>query len=379
MVGWRAPLKLIDLGRTDISPNGLHVPLYVRISMLYLLVVPTFYGIVIMQNDMRDYIRDLVPLIYMFIPLLLIGRFKSDPEKWLKVFIVGLCIVGALFSLRFFIESDSGLTAIGNQYITSSNRDDLMQDVAVLYFLSFSSCFGLWLVLRGRKVLGLSVLGVATIPWAVMFASVLRAPVGLTTIAVMATFSRWLVSKEKHKGTNIIIFLLVLSFLAYYGQSIFEIVNKAVQLLLLKQQEYGLNARNVEAAAVIDNIDSIPTLLFGEGWGGLIANPIGGGAKWRFVHNFLMYSLFKVGLIGAIAIFFYFFWFLRLALKVNYKNNLYFLVAVAMVCPLSISMMLEASYKSLSFGLVLSFFPLLAMLSKKRNTFPLNNKVAIAK
>lgn len=363
IAGLHRVAQLVDIGRGDPLPYGWGVPLYVRVAALYLFLVPTIYGLLIVRNDPGDFVRDFIPFVYMLIPLLFIGRYRMDPQRWLLVVIAGLCIVGVGFSIRFFQGADASLLDIGSRLIFSDNRDNTMQDSASLFFLSFSSCLGLWLLLSGRRLLGCVVLAVAVLPWAVMLASVMRAPVVITTLAMALTFARWLSMNGKRGKFGLVFLLFILASGLVLAQPLIDSLGKAIDLLLMKQQEYGLNGRDMEASAVVDNIDTIAVLLFGEGWGGLIANPIGGGAHWRFVHNMEFYFLFKVGLCGVVAVVAFFYWLARMVLKISFRNDLLFLVIVSMLCPLAVAMMLEATYKSLSFGLVLSLLPLMVMVS----------------
>ncbi|RME60808.1 hypothetical protein D6779_01435 [Candidatus Parcubacteria bacterium] len=129
------------------------------------------------------------------------------------------------------------------------------------------------------------------------------------------------------------------------------------RMIAAKNEVSGvLNARDQEALAVLSNIDSVPRLLFGEGWGGLIANPVAGGAKLRYVHNLFFFYLFKCGIVGLAALTIYLFWCFWSLLhirKLFHMNHFVFLALLATMAPLVVAGWLEPMYKALSFGLVL--------------------------
>jgi len=363
-VGVRRPIHIFDLRKNDNNANGVSVPLYVRIGFLYLLFIPTFHGLIVMQNDFGNWVRDIIPLMYMFLPILLLSLVRKEPEKWLIVLVVSLCTVGFLFSWRVvldpsFIVNSSGMFSVNHE---ESNQDHLMQDVSVNFGLTFLMCMALWYVLKREYLKGVTLFLVAFVFLLVVVASVLRAPLGLLLVVLISLiFSQ--VKKKKVLLTLVVMVLLIAPFILMYIQEITLFINQVLSAMFLKQEIYGINSRDLEVMAVINNAGkNITLLLFGEGWGGLLSNPIGGGSSWRFVHNMFMYFVFKVGIVGSVAFAFYFFWLFKLYICSFRSSSLVLLLSLSLISPLLIAMILEASYKSLSFGLVLLLIPLMSMV-----------------
>jgi len=359
LVGIKAPVTVFDLARNDKGAHNVHIPLYVRMSFLYLLTVPTVYGVVYMQNDIGNWVRDFIPFIYMFLPVLLVRQVSLQPERWLKILLISLCVIGFFFSIRFFIETGFDLSGIGKRLLIADNRDNTMQDPASQFYLGFSTCLGVWLLLKSRKLLGALVLSAALIPWAVMFASIMRGPVVLTAMSILIMLLYWLQARGS-KRVAIIPLLLLFVIVGIYGQELLMIVGNGLDLLLQKQENHGLSSRDQEVTAVFSQMNTIPTLLFGMGWGGLVDSPFGG--QYRFVHNMLLYFIFKVGLLGLFFFLLYFFWLGNLALGLFRKGVVFFIILVSLLPPLVVAMVLEPMFKSLSFGLVLLLIPLMSMV-----------------
>lgn len=363
LVGIKNPVQLFDISR-NYKSNTVEVPIYVRLSFIYLLTVPSVYGVVWMQNDIGNWVRDFIPLIYAFIPVLMIHIVRSHPEKWLRVIIFSLCVIGFLFCVRFFMGAGVDISTIGSRLIISDNRDNTMQDPATQFFLAFSTCVGFYLLLKGKKSQGVSFILISFLPWAVMFASVMRAPVVLTGLSLIILLFCWLlIDGNKRKAFfPAVVFVVAI---AVYGKEIVSVLEGAINLLLLKQAEHGLSSRDLEVKVVISQINTIETLLFGMGWGGLIDSPFGG--QYRFVHNMIIYFVFKVGLIGTLAFAIYFTWLLGLLFNAFRKNSVLVLLMVSLIPPLFIAMVLEPMFKSLSFGIVLLIIPLFLMIKEDLN------------
>lgn len=363
-VGVQRPLLIFDLSQRDKVVMDVSVPLYVRISFLYLLIVPTISGVAINQNEIGNWVRDIIPLIYMFLPVLLLSLVRKHPEKWLFVVLMSLSLVGILFSLRVILDPSFVVSATGAFRVdhTESNPDHLMQDTTVNFVLAFFLCLSLWFLLKQKWFMAFTFLSIAFVPLIVVLASVLRAPVGLSLLSVLLTLFYFMKSQNKRVRVLYIAGTVILFVVTFYGKDIFDFFDLFIQMLVLKQEIHGISSRDLEAMAVLNaTFSSVGDLLFGQGLGGTIANPIGQGAQWRFVHNMVMYFLFKFGIVGLLACLAYFYWLLRLYIK-SMKGNFLTVLVISLVPALLISSVLEASYKSLSFGLVLLLLPLMAMV-----------------
>ena len=359
LVGWQGLASLAGL-RDAFADR--FVPGYVRLSAAYLLVVPSIHGLFFMDNSLADFVRDFVPMIYMLLPLLILHKIGARPELWLSVTVVGLCMIGFLFAVRFFLDIGGGIVEIGSRPLVGTNRDNPMQYPAMLFFLSFTTCAGVYMSLKGKRfLLGLVLLLVSVVPWTVMIASVMRAPIALTLIAVVLV-ALWPVRGGRITPQSLLFVMAGgVAVVAFSPGLIVEGVLGGMDLLVKKTTEHGLNARDIEAMAVLSNIDSVPVLLFGEGLGGLISNPIGDGGGWRFVHNYFLYFLFKTGIVGLMALFAYLFWMARIVWRSDWRDEKNFLILVSMLSPVGVAMLLEPSFKSMSFGFLLFLVPLLGV------------------
>ncbi|MEQ1625623.1 MAG: hypothetical protein ABL870_13065 [Sediminibacterium sp.] len=88
------PMRLMQL-ISNFGASDPEIPTYVMISMMYLFFVPSITGGIINSNDIVDFIRDVIPLMYLFIPVFLIHKFISSPTKWLTIFLLAICFIGA--------------------------------------------------------------------------------------------------------------------------------------------------------------------------------------------------------------------------------------------------------------------------------------------
>ncbi len=120
----------------------------------------------------------------------------------------------------------------------------------------------------------------------------------------------------------------------------------------------SINMRWAEASAVIHEISaSLPTMIFGKGWGATIASPAVGGVTVNFTHCLLTTYWLKTGLVGLFLALLYLFHIGVLLMRLLKVNPV---MAVALGGPLAIDVLLYASFKSLDFGLVLLLVPLWA-------------------
>lgn len=367
LVGFRRVIwvfSLADMGEKN--KYGTQVPIYVVLSLIYLLLIPTINGLLFTGNSISDYIRDVIPLLYFFLPVLLLHRMVQFPERWLFFTVSGLCIVGVLFAIRHFTESGSSISDVGQTFIFGTSAY-FAQDPAVQFAGAFLVCFGIVSLMESHYLRAAFCLMLAIFPWAAMFGIIARAPTILVVFSIILTIAYYFLNSRKR--IRAVLLLLAFSILIFglFHENISRLLEGVIQLLMEKQAKHGLSSRDLEMKAVLDNVDGIRVLLFGEGWGGLMANPTGNGAKFRFVHNMFGYFFMKSGLFGMLALFFYIFWYVKMLTGILRKqiSPLYFSMLAAMIVPMVINMMLEAGYKTLSFGLLLLLIPLLQRVCMK--------------
>ena len=134
------------------------VPNIVKFSFFYLIFLPSLYGLVFFENSIKNWIRDIIPLLYLFLPLLVIKKINFASRSLFLYSILLLCLVGASFSIRFFFDSVGSLSNLGTSQIIALNKDNIALDPATQFFLSFTSCFSVWLLMRGKIFYGIIIL-----------------------------------------------------------------------------------------------------------------------------------------------------------------------------------------------------------------------------
>ncbi len=340
-----------------------YIPSIVRLVFLYFLIAPTVVGIIVNGNEFHDFIRDLIPLFYFFLPLFLFSYMEKQPFSYAMWLMRCLFLVGIGFILQFYLDPTVSFANIGTQQMTGLNRDNPFQDPAAVFACALAGGLVVHRVMNGQWLRAIPVMVAFIVCMAVYLATISRAPIGLTLFVMILVFF-YDAMGSRRKALKFIISGALIIFGTYWVISS-GWADTVWQLISFKTRTAGvLNGRDQEAMAVLKNITSVPVLLFGEGWGGLIANPVVGGMKLRFVHNMFFYFLFKTGLIGLILMFIYLAWCLRVffAWRIIARMDVILNIALfASVAPMVVGGLLEASFKTLSFGLLLSWFVALKM------------------
>ncbi|UEM05626.1 hypothetical protein JL101_009375 [Skermanella rosea] len=315
-------------------------------AFLYLLWVPLL-GAAFAGAAPEDVFRDIVPLGFLFLPVLLA---PAGPLAG-RLLPVGLAGVGLLFALRWWWPA----VDIGSVGRTVMAEGDLylLNSPAVLFT-------AVWLPLEGvarlfrRPRPGWAVLAVAgsallaaagAVAAAALAGAVHRAAV---LIAVATVVSRILVL-----GRRVPLVLAAVALAAGGVAAVLQdtILGTAAQIAW-KTETYGLNERASEAAIVAGHIGSSPaSLVFGAGWGALVRNPAVGEMWVSYTHSFATYMLLKTGIAGALA---------ALAYLLSLVPPLVALMkreptlAFGLLPPLAIGLFAHTSFKYLCFGLILS-------------------------
>ena len=342
------------------------IPPIVKLSFLYLIFIPSFCGLIIMDNSLKNWLRDFIPLLYLFLPMLLIQKINNIPKTLFLTTILSLCIIGILFSFRFYSGATGGLSEIGTWQIIGTNRDNIMADPGPQFLLSFTSCYSIWLLLRGRIIYGVIILFISFIPWSVTFASINRGPALFTFISmIILIFYSFL--KNKDQKISLLILILIPLFVINYNLEFFKIINDSIDLLILKNTTYGFNTRDVELEIVLNSLDTnMFHFFFGHGWGSLIEIP--NFAILRNLHNIFLYFIYKTGILGFLAAVVYFIWIIRFIFLIGFQNKFLSIVLISLISPLLNASLLQPMYKSLTFGILILLIPVMYNL-RKNNKF----------
>jgi hypothetical protein len=344
------------------DPKFILLPGLVKLSFLYLLFVPTFNGILIEDVSIKNWLRDIIPLLYLFIPILLIQKINVIPKSLFLATIFSLCIIGILFSFRFYIGATGGISDIGKFQVITNNKDNIMSDPGPQFLLSFASCFSIWLLLRGRIIYGAIIFFISTIPWSITFAVISRGPAFFTFISVIIIIFYWLLTSKDRKNGFFLLILTPLLLITYAQESI-EIIKDSLDLLILKNEVSGFNTRDLEVDVVLISLNkSVASFFFGHGWGSLIEIP----NYWtlRNLHNIFLFYIYKTGILGLFSILVYFVWILRFIFLIGFQNKFLTIVMISLINPLLYTSLLQPMYKSLTFGILILLIPLMYKLRK---------------
>jgi len=327
------------------------------LCFVWLLWVPLLRGVGV-DWAVKDILRDVVPLGFLFLPLFL-GESERRQDAsgcaGLVVPLLCLALAGALFSLRWWQDIGWMTEAIGQESVTAGYRH-LLTSPAVLFgavFFTMMVLTGLTgsdqLAFRPRFVRRIGIAGGASIGavlcWGALAATVHRfalAAGGLAVVGLMVIAAR----RAPARLLAILVFGLCLWLV--FAIPIVGVLSQIV----LKSQAVGSNQRVAELSAVAESLQQDwSNLLFGLGWGALLDNPALGGQTVSFTHNLVGYMLLKSGLLGCGAVILYLTVLLAGPLCRLLANNLSLLL-VLLPCLIS-GLFLHTGFKSLTFGVLL--------------------------
>ncbi|AWK86965.1 hypothetical protein [Azospirillum thermophilum] len=344
-VGWRRPLAVFS-GQALRSPG---LPAWEAAAILafsWLLWVPTLRGAA-QGRDLGEMARDLVPLVYLFLPLLLVPPLRRTGPWGLRLLCGGLALAGLLFALRWWDKARWGFGAVGTRVMEEGGAY-LLNAPAVLFAAVALPLAGLGLWRRGGlwRWLPAPACAVGGLLCATALAgTVHRTAVGLAAASAVAAVLWW---ARRTPRAALLLLVPLLAVAAAYG----EPLAGAVALALEKTRLTGGNARWEEAAAVLEQAGRTPgSLLFGEGWGGLIANPAVGGWRVSYTHLLASYALFKAGLTGLLAVAAYLLALLPAVPRLLRTDPP---LAWALLPPLVMALGLHTSFKYLDTGVLLT-------------------------
>lgn len=313
----------------------------IRLGFWFLVLLPTitmtFYG-----WDLRDFVRDIIPLVYMFLPLLILPNIQKS--KYILNLPLIFSSVGLILSIRFFIETQATPLDVGVGVLWD-NKKYFSYDPSVLFA-------AIWFFIRGGEIFSKNIKNYALstvyfissfICMSALAAVVQRAPLALFTLACVFYFIKSNI--PKFYKLLIIFLLCIISF--YYLSDLFLNV---FDLFYEKQILHGLNNKDSEFSAVFDVMSSgFGVSLFGVGWGGVFYNPAY-GMTMSNTHSIVSYVLVKTGLLGMVVFSIYGVRVIRdvfAVLKYDIGTTL------ASSSALIIGLLFQPTYKTLSYGVIL--------------------------
>lgn len=332
--------------------RGLYIPVSASLSFVWMLIIPTITGVLVRGNDIGDCIRDIIPLFYLMLPVLLYEEIKKNPYGWKVVIQWGLSFVGIVYVIRFFLTNP-----LDEIFKTSffGDMNYFQQDPAVIFAATFLIISGINLFFSRSLVRASLLLLSGFFVYSSMLAGTMRGQIGLVLatliIVVLSRIWRFPFSLNTWIPVTVFVFCIILS------NSITDVTSWTLDSITRKTETTGLtNNRILEIEEVLDHVLSNWDLfLFGDGWGAKLYTSTNAG-EVRFTHDLISYLIWKTGVLGMI---FYvgtsvlFMRHLFFILQVSFSNTNMLPLFWGSVNALIVYGMIEPGFKMLTFGFVL--------------------------
>lgn len=313
-----------------------------QVLLIYGLTIPLCLGVAY-GNEARVVLRDIVPFLFLFLPLFLLPVLRARPYYFRSI-VCAVIVIGMMFSLRSLV-----MRFIGDCPIWCGGELLYLENMPTVLFTCLLLIGGaIHILMKGitarNVIISYGLLALSLLPLAAMALTLQRASLGAVVLYALIICGYFMARAPARATAAMLmgagaILLVGLSFSALFDP------------LLVKTQKVGLNMRPQEFFAVWDIIRADPvTFLFGIGWGGQFNSPAVGGLRVNFTHNFFSTILLKTGVLGIIFCIAYVLGLLERLFRVILRHPVF---GLALSAPILIDLSLYASFKSLDFGLVL--------------------------
>nr|WP_207457989.1 hypothetical protein [Azospirillum sp. SYSU D00513] len=331
------------------------------LALAWLLWVPLLRGA--WQGwSLANTLRDVVPLLYLFLPVMLVPVLRRArdgaagrpvPGLAVDALALGLMLAGFLFVLRWWRQAGWEFEAVGARAMADGSAY-VLNAPSVLFAAVGLPFAAAALARRGgmlRWGLAMLFLSAGLLCLAALAGAVHRVALGLAALAFLAVGARW--------AARVPLTMLLLAPVAGgLGWLFAGTLLGAVDLAIEKTRVTGANGRWEEAAAVLAQISRSPwSFLFGDGWGALVENPAVGGWRVSYTHTLVSYILAKAGALGLVALLAYFG---AMAVRAAGLLRANPPLAWALLAPLAMALGLHTSFKYLDTGLLLTLMMLAA-------------------
>ncbi|MEI6558144.1 MAG: hypothetical protein WCO00_07025 [Rhodospirillaceae bacterium] len=359
-------------GRLLLHPEARRFETVGAVVFVGLLWVPLLRGAALDWSG-RDILRDLVPLLYLFLPVLLVAPLRVAGARAVGLLVTGLTLAGLAFALRWWTDAGWAFGAIGHRAM-GEGPGYLLNSPAVQFaalWLPFSAIRLLWPAVDAeprpgrlwlRLALPLPLIVAALLIGAALAGTVHR----MALLMIAASGLGYLVWCARRTVWPLLVVLLGLAALLTLLPG--APLPGALGMLVIKSQQVGVNERANEVAAVLDQTGrSWTSLLIGDGWGTLMANPAVGGWRVSYTHSFPSYLLLKTGLLGLLLMVCWLATLAPAALRLARRDPP---LAFAALPPLAGGLLVHTSFKYLCFGLLLTLVTLAAELPARGEDGP---------
>ena len=319
---------LFEKGREDFEKIA-------SIALCFLFVIPTVIGL-FNGNSLVFIMRDLIPLMYSFLPVFLYHKISKKNINNLYY----ICMyAGVILALRFLYVSGFSWDLLGKHQFYDNNMY-----LAISPFILFATMF---LFLDFFEVKSFFKKGFY------MFYSVLCAGAILATSQRASAGAGFIFAClyifNKSRKSIAYLFMGALAFFILY-LCFDDYIMTSFSMLVEKTKVVGTNSRIAEFSGVIAEVkDSVFSTLFGRGWGHKFYSPAV-HEQAGFTHCMFSYFLLKTGFVGALV---YSMYILSIFTEIFYKNKNLNFISYACLPPLLISMTLYTGYKYFDFGCLL--------------------------
>ena len=341
-------------------------------------------GAVVAGWPLGDITRDMVPLLFLFLPIII------SPMVWrhlrVEYLMTLLCLAGGLLAWRYLVSTSLGPTDWGRfihgQSLAYLANSPLIAGAAVFGVLQ---PLYRWVGVlddalsdrrHGRIVRGLvSILLLlsAMMCWMAMASAGQRAPLLLSLVSVSAGLL-WLgigfglryplTSTVQRRLTILLVAIVLVAGMVWALDALpaMLLADFTDKFLLV-----GDNARLAEWRVIIGLVgQEVLTLIFGLGWGAHYHSPAVGDYYVGYAHGMLPYLLLKTGLVGWVAIGLYGVAVVRWCQRgYRLRPRLTLIVLMAMMPPVVSAVLFYTSYKFLGLGLLLCAIRALGLASEQ--------------
>ena len=355
-VGFLRPLY-VATGHSLLDRESLPWELPAVLSLAVLLWCPLMRGVWLGWAP-RDMVRDVIPLLYLFLPVLLVPLLRAASDRAVDLLIAGMAVAGAGFALRWWKQAEWGFGAVGVRAMADGGVY-LLNAPSVLFAAILLPAFGFGMLVRGgwpRRAAGVVAILGGLMCLAALAGAVHRMALGLAVVAFAAQGLWWLRRAPLAAlGAGVAALLLVVL--------VPEVLLGALGQVVEKTRLAGANTRWEEAEAAVGQALSSPSaFLFGQGWGALLANPAVGGWRVSYTHTLATYAIAKAGVVGLCALTAYLGGLAPRALMLLRADPA---LGWAVVPPLLMALGAHTSFKYLDTGLLLTLMVLAAERGKR--------------
>lgn len=355
-VGWWRPLSVATGHALRAVPlsgwEALAIP-----ALGWLLWAPMLRGVVV-GWEAAEILRDVIPLLYLFLPLLVVPILRRAGGWGLGLLAAGLVLSGLLFVLRWWNQAHWGFGAVGVRAMGDGGAYFLNAPSVLFAAIALpTAALSLWA--RGRVWGRLTALGTVMpglLCLAALAGAVHRGALGLAAIAGAVAVVWW---AKRMPWTIAFAIAATTAGLIILGDPLWGAMGQAAE----KTRLTGANTRWEEAVAVLDHVGRSPwSLLFGDGWGAVMSNPAVGGWRVSYTHTLASYILVKGGILGALALAAYLGGLIAPAWRLMKSAPP---LAWSVLPPLIMALGFHTSFKYLDTGLLLSLLVLGGELQKR--------------